>query len=202
MFERYRISADLSPGAIVELEYSMRDMRKVAYQLCSHIDPNSLEEAFQRVSVINQEKIGNPQLTLLRWVFKPVISPRGVLHLPKHIIIQALAVTEAVLWARNHQYLAILASSYPINDNEIMMVSPIDHRKRIPAELEEQRDKIFPYIRASSSKSNNQPTSLAAQSVNILAEHISANCWRPTANENMIHQVFGNTVRKLPYILI
>lgn len=198
MFERYRISADLSPGSIVELEYSMRDMNKIAYQLCSHINPDALQSAFERTSVINHEKIGHPQLTLLRWVFKPVISPRGVLHLPKHLIVQALAVTECVLWARNHRYLAILASSFPINDNETMMVSPIDHRKRIPADLEEQRDKIYPYIRATGSKSNSQPTSLAAQSVNILAENISANCWRPTANEDMVHQVFGNTIRKLP----
>ena len=108
--EKYKIKTNISPGEIVEIEYVMRDMHKVVSKLTSKLTPQELEVSLQTCQVLNDQPLLEPQLMLLRWVFKPVVSPNGQLYLPKHVIVNALGALESVLIARGHGYLGLLAS--------------------------------------------------------------------------------------------
>lgn len=197
--ERYKIKTNVSLGEIVELEYSLRDIEDCARKLSYLVDPEILQRSLVTSNELLQQRLFDPQMTMLRWLFKPVISPKGLMYLPKPMIVKALGAMEAVLWATGHKYLAILASSHAVLSDKEMVISPIDSKMRVPVALTEELDKLYPFTRTTNSKKNGiKEVNLAARSIDTVADNLSLFSWRPTAHESMLQEVFGNTNRKLP----
>ena len=197
--ERYKIKIDTSVGEIVELEYSMKDIFKISNRLTAMLDPELLTRSLQTAQELNKHPILMPQITLLRWVFKPVISPTGIMYLPKPTIIQALAALEAVLWTRGHKYLALMASSHAVFLDDAMVISPMDSKMRVPADLATELNKHYPYTRSVSVKrGEREEVNLAAESIDKLTNKLSMFSWKPTANVEMLREVLGNQTRFLP----
>lgn len=197
--ERYKIKTNISLGEIVELEYSLKNIIEVANKLTCKMDPFLLERSLQTSQHLQQERLLDPQMTLLRWVFKPVISSKGLMYLPKNLVVKAIGAMEAVLWARGHKYLAVLCSSYPIMSDNVMTVSPMDSKKRVPEELSAELDKIYPFkAPVGKSKVSSKEVNYAAKSIDTLTTNFTMFSWRPTAHESMLYEVFGNTNRRVP----
>lgn len=197
--ERYKIKTNVSLGEIVELEYSLKNIADAASKLSYRLDPQMLQRSLLSSQELIQQRLLDPQMTLLRWLFKPVISPKGLMYLPKPLIVQAMGAMEAVLWARGHKYLAILSSSYAVLSDKEMVISPVDSKMRVPKELTDELDRLYPFTRTTNSKKNGiKEINLAAKSIDTLTENLSMFSWRPTAHESMLQEVFGNTNRKLP----
>lgn len=197
--ERYKIKTNLSLGEVTELEYSLKDIRSAAQKLTSLLDPNILERSLQTCQELINYKLLDPQITLLRWVFKPVISPKGIMYLPDSMLITALGALEAVLWARGHKYLALLATSHSIVSDYDMVVSPVDSKKRVPEEMLAELDKIYPFKRTVvSKKAGVKYHNLTAKAIDDLADSLMMYSWRTTADESMIEEVFGSKSRKMP----
>lgn len=197
--ERYKIKIDTSIGEIVELEYSMRDIFKIAGRLTSQIPEGLLERSLRTSKELENHPILIPQITLLRWVFKPVISPTGIMYLPKHTIIEALGCLESVLWARGHKYLALLATSHAVFMDDAMVISPMDSKMRVPQELSEELNKYYPYTRSVPvRRGEREELNLAADSIDKLTNKLSMFSWKPTASDDMLKEVLGNQTRYFP----
>ena len=197
--ERYKIKTNISLGEIVELEYSIQDIRHTAHKLSYRIDPQRLERSLVTSQELLPARLLDPQITLLRWVFKHVITPKGLMYLPKPVIVQALGAMEAVLWARGHKYLAILATCYPLVSGEDMVISPVDSKMRVPKEMSDELDRLYPFTRSTNSKRTGiKEINLAAKSIDTMADNLTMYSWRSTADESMLQEVFGNTNRKFP----
>jgi len=201
ILERYKIKTNISHGDVVELEYSLRDIRESAFRLTSNLDLEFLNRSLDTSSSLINERLLDPQIMLLRWVFKPIISPKGLLYLPKNKIVEALGALEAILWARGHKYLAILSTSVAmINDRDIIL-SPVDSRIRIDKDLAAKLDNVYPYIRLTSGKkTGNKAINLATKSIDILTDNLSMFAWKPTAHESMLMEVFGTTNKRIPIL--
>lgn len=198
-FERYKIKTNISPGEIVELENSLKDIRNVAHKLSANIDPFILERSLTTCQALSKQRLLDPQITLLRWIMKPVISPKGLMYLPKLSITEALGALEAVLWARGHKYLAILSTAYPVVYENEMLVSPVDSKTRVPQELSEQLGKLYPFTRdLNNRKTGAVEINLAAESINTMTDNLTMFSWRSTAHESMLQEVFGTANRRLP----
>ena len=198
--ERYKIKANIAVGDIVQLEYSLRNIVDIAHKLTVQIDPNILNRSLHTCQELMHHQLLDPQINLLRWVFKPVISPKGLMYLPKQTIVNALGALEAVLWARGHHYLAIVASSHSVKtDRSEMIVSPQDSKMRVPKELSDELDKLYPFTRSISSKKQlNKEVNLAAKAIDTLSDNLTMFSWRPTADESLLLQVFGSVNRRVP----
>lgn len=197
--ERYKIKSNVSLGEIVELEHSVRNMMDIANKLSFSINPALLERSLFTSRELMNQQLQEPQLTLLCWIFKPVISPKGLLYLPKKSIVEAIGAMEAVLWARGHKYLAILASSYALVDQKDMVISPVDSKMRVPVEMTEELGRIYPFTRTvNAKKTGAKEINLAAKAIDTLTDNLSMYNWRSTADESMLQEVLGNTSRKLP----
>ena len=203
--ERYKIIANISLGEIVEIEYSMRDIKSVAHKLSNHLNDALLDRSLNTSSVLLNEKIAPPLLTLLKWVFKPVISPKGVAYLNKHDITRAFGALEAVLWARGFKYLATLATSYSAADasEDRIILSAVDSKTRVPDELTEQLQVYYPFTRAQPEipavpiKRIVKGTDLASKSISLLADELSNYSWRATCDDSMLIEVFGTPNRRI-----
>lgn len=200
VLEMYKIKTNISIGSIVELEYSMRDIRSVAQRLSSNINQEMLERSLTTCRQLEQCELMDPQTVLLRWVFKPVISPRGIMYLPKPNIVQALGALETVLWARGHKYLAILATSHAIfNSDKEMIVSPVDSKMRVPDEYLKQLEELYPFSKDTTGrKVTKKSTNPAMEAIDTLTNNLMMFTWKTTCDESMLMEVFGNTTRKLP----
>lgn len=197
--ERYRIKTNISPGEIVELEYSIRDMHDVASKLTSNLNIDQFNLSLQTSHVLLTERILDPQTILLQWVFKPVISPRGLMYLPKPTIVRALGALEAVLWARGHKYLALLATSHAVISDKEMIISPVDSKMRVSKEYADELDRLYPFTKSvTGKKSVVKVVNRAAKSIDNVTESLMMFSWKPTAADWMLEEVFGKTTRRFP----
>lgn len=197
--ERYKIKSNISLGEIVELEFSMRSIRAAASRLSYKVDPDILERSLQTSQELMQQRLLDPQITLLRWLFKTVISPRGLMYLPKTQVVQAIGAMEAVLWARGHEYLAVLSSSYPLMSDKEIIVSPVDSKMRVPDDMTEELNRLYPFHRVSTGKKmGDKEVNLTVKAIDTMTDNLMMFSWRPTAHPEMMQKVFGVANRKLP----
>ena len=198
--ERYKIKANISLGDIVQLEYSVMDVRSVAMRLCYQMDPALLERSLLSSQELQKHQIQTPQITLLRWVMKPVISPKGLLYLSKPSIVSLIGVMEAVLWTRGHKYLALLSSSHPVVSEREMVISPMDSKMRVPKELVEELDRLYRFKRTDNRRkeTDGKEVNLAMESIEAFTKNATMYAWKPTADGSMLEEVFGSSSRKFP----
>jgi hypothetical protein len=198
--EKYKIKTSISPGEIVELEYSMKDMRGVANRLSSKVNYERLDVSLNTCKALLGVNIIDPQIILLSWVMKTVISPRGLMYLPKSLIVDALGVMEAILWERGHKYLALLATSFSVTSDKEIIISPVDSKIRTPQELSDKLSLVYPLTRVTTSKKKNQQdihTNIVAESIDSLADTLMMYGWRCTAHESMVREVLGSNTRRI-----
>jgi hypothetical protein len=200
VLERYRVKTPLPPGEVIELEFVMRDIPKLATRLTEgNIDPVLLHRSIETASKLREFVIEEPQITLLQWIFKPVISPRGIWYLNKNIVINALGALEAILWARGFKYLAILSSAYRFVSEDGFHMSQIESKLRVPDELVAEINRLYPFsIQHGLKKYQNKPINTVEKAINSVVEKLSSKTWLATAHEDMLMEVFGSISRKIP----
>lgn len=189
--ESYKLKQNISMGEIVELEYSVKDLKRCAYRLSPNMNDEILTSCFNSASILNTKKLSDAQINLLRWIFTPIISPNGIMYLSKEKIIECLAVAQAVLWTKNHQFLSLLITSFPVKDNEIQVIST-DRKDKINKDLVAELDRLYPYFKLyGGKKSTNKPTNQAIKAIDNLVEELSSNTWVMTADDYFINTVFN-----------
>lgn len=201
--EMYNIKTPLSPGEIVELEHSLSDIYQVARVLNSKITNKQINSAIKTSSVLLESPVNEAQIILLSWIFKPVISPNSWSYLSKELVVKCIAVLESVLWNRGHHYLALLSSSkVNISDRDIV-ISPIDSVTRVPADLIEELNKSYSFIKNLNNKTKQTDPSkikqinIVTESIDILTDVFIMNSWRTTADKKFIKSVLNTESRKI-----
>ena len=190
-------------GEMAEMELAVSDYRRVAMRLCPSIPQDVLERCMMSSKELMNHRLLECQLTMMRWVVKPVISARGVLYLNKELIVKLLGVTQAVLWVRGHHYLSLLCTSrVKISDNQYH-VSSTEAKGRLTKENLAELDRLYPYQKTP--KTNKQPitkpktTNLVVKSIDTLTDNLSMCSWVMTADEGFIADYYGSFVtRRLP----
>ena len=201
MLERYKIKTNISLEDVVAISFSIHDIHGIADKLTSRIDHMQLARSLETCQQLQTERMLEPQMTLLRWVLKPVASPKGLMYLPKMTCVNLLGLLEEVLWATGHKYLALLATSYAMNSANDMLVSPVDSKMRVSKELQDELSKYYPYTRlANSKRADGKEVNLAAKSIDLLTDSLAMYSWRSTADESRLKEVFGSTSRRFPIL--
>lgn len=190
--ERYKIRHQLSPGSIVELEYSVSNYKEVAKRLSANMTDELLERCMATAKLLKDYPIKDPQITLLRWVMKPVISSRGILYLSKETTITLLAVAQAVLWLRGHRFLSLFVTCHANPSTDVFNVGVIDSRSRIPKDMVQTINDIYPFQKQpNSKKTEGKNSNMAIRSIDGLTDQLSSHSWVMTADEQFLSEMFG-----------
>ena len=197
--ELYKNKSVISIGSIVLLEHSMSDIEAVVKRLSLSCPTDLLHRSIETASALSKYPLSEPQVNILRWVFKPVISAKGILHLPKDQIIAMMGAAEAVLWTRGFKYLALVSTAYIYNgESSVMVISPVDSKMRVPEELVKRIDTLYPYTSEPTLKKTvKKADNPAMVSIDNLSNSLIQYTWRSTSDESMITEVMGNPSRKL-----
>jgi len=202
--ERYKIKHDISIGEIIELTHSIRDLKSIAFKLAPTTMTEELfNQSMQTSSKLLYQDLKIPQLNLLRWVFRPVISSKGILYLDKNTIVGCLGVLEAVLYSKGYHFLALAATSYVNSDQNDVYLSSTDSRARITKDLIADLDALFPYQQVSGGpKTSIKKINPAIESIDKLVSQLSKYSWFATASDDKIEFVNGlkeNRRLTIPY---
>lgn len=194
--ERYKVKYEISLGDIVELAYSVSDLPEVARRLKENIPSDLLYSSLRSAEKLVGKRLLDPQINLVRWILKPVISPRGFLYLEEEHVCALFGVVQAMLISSGHGFLGLLATSYAsLGENEDF-ITGIDSRGRIPKEVQDKLDVLYPYQRMVGGKRTGQkPMNLALKSIEEMARDFSKFSWVMTAEDSVMAQVFGENVR-------
>lgn len=197
VLEKYKIKTNISLEDIVELEYSVRDPYLIAQRLSVNSDLSMLEEALQTSNVLRQLQIPDCSIRLLQWVFKPVISPRGILYLSKPTLVNLLAVLQVVLWARGYKDLALLATTHKVSTEKYINVFSMDNKCKISKETLEQLDKLYPFTRpVKPGRIAKIETRYILNTIDEFTNILTDSMLRITASDKYIEEVYGNNIRK------
>lgn len=193
--EGYKIKQEIPAGDIVTIEHSLLDPDSIALRICPDLDLSLLRASQISVQVLATERIWEPQITIMQWVLnlKQSVSPRGILHLSKKSILQAMAITQALLWHRGHYELAALVSAIEQPNLDELHLGVNDSRSRILKEQQEQLDFLFPYSNKSVGKQKTvKRVNPATEAIESVCLQMSVHPWKLTLPQEWAMQVTGN----------
>lgn len=203
--ERYKFKFNISPGVQAELEVSMQDVVEATSKISYRVDPALLHRSIGTAQELANHRTMMEQINIMRWIFRPVISPRGMMYIPEHTVISALGAAEALLWTMGYKYLAILVTSYPVLNERAMemRISNNDSKNVIPTELLEKIEKLYPYHRTIRPKKNDPKNeikllNLTLKKISDMVDSLRLHTWKPTCHESMLVEVFGVPNRRTP----
>lgn len=186
--EGYKVKQDIASGDLVYLEYFMSDTEKVAYMLEPELDRNRLYAAFESVKEMHNHPISDPQIIMLQWIMKPVISPKAILHLNKNIVINSLAAAQAILEHREMYNAAALVTAVADKTEDNLRVTELS--SRISMELQNRLGELYPFIkkpttRQRAGRNHNQ----AIVSIDHLVDLISLTPWILTCDDTLVEKL-------------
>lgn len=193
--ERYKVKQEIPAGDIAILEHYLSDLPRLVERVCPDLPEQLLRQSLESIRPLEQEDIRKPQEVLAQWVMRKAIPPRGLLHLNKKLVLDAMAVTQAVLWHRGHYELAALGTAIAqINAKGELQQGGVDSRARIPKETVEELQELYPYARRPSGKAAKvarQP-SPAQIAIDNMATMFSECDWRLTLPADWVVKVTNN----------
>lgn len=194
--ENYKIKQESPIGDMVILEHYMEDPVQVARQLKADMDMGLLQQFIQAAEQLQNEQLWEGQIFLAQWVLSPVLSPRGIPHLSKKKTITALAIAQTWLWERGHFELACLISAIASNSHDQVHLSGGDGRARIPKEMMEELNRLYPFTKVSSAKQRTKPTNAAVQAIDSVASMLGQRDWILTVPDAQAVKVTGNVTQR------
>lgn len=201
--ELYKARAPVTVGRIAEMEYSLRDPYSLVIQLCPDADDREITQDMERALFTSMEMLNkdvqSPQVTLTQWVIAPVFPPQGLFYMEEDIVVRCCAIAETVLRHRGFEYLALLATSVPIVEENNMRITPIGTKAQITEELAIALSKNFPFRREPKKKTvTNVSHDFVQEDIKNLAADFSRQVWRATADEALVRKVLGTNMRRIP----
>ncbi len=178
--EGYKVKQDIPDGDIVLIEHYSENHVRAVKRICPDIDLALLDKAMESVQALQYQQIWVPQMDLMRWIMKPVISPRGIINLNKLDTVRMMGVALAVLWHCEHYELAALMTAVEESNKDEMHLDT-ESRTRIPKDQVEIIEGLYPYPRKPVGKQKVQKrVSPAIEAIDEMARLFSEHSWRLT----------------------
>ncbi len=181
VLESFKMKQEVPTGHLVIIESSMRDVHRLHQILEPTIDTGRLQLALKTTNVLHTKNIEAAQVQLLQWIVKPVVSPRGVMHLNKTTLVSTLALAQEYLWYHGFHFMACYLSSYVMPRTDEHVMSGTDTRSRIPKEVLDELARYYPYDQRPKQRSAAaKRTSTIVDVIDKMAADISDRIWIST----------------------
>lgn len=198
--EEYKIKQSNPDGDIVRIEYEFTDPVRIAQQVCPDIDLSLLREAQESVACLADHRIHDPQRTLIQYALSRYIPARAIPLIERGSAMQALAISQALFWHRGFHHLAALVSAGE-QRNRMDFHGVVFREPKVPQELQDQLDVLYPYHKRLSQKNRSQKEkNHAIIAIDSLSEQFRAKEWVLTLPESWLPKI-KNTIHDRKYIV-
>lgn len=196
VMEAFRVSMDISIEESQELPFSVENVRDVVEKVCIDLPEDLLLECLQSSQVLLEIPTMVPQKFLLRAIMKNAISPAGIDYLPPEIMVNCLAITQAVLWHRGFKYLSLLSTAVcpaEVDFGHRATVGPT--KERVSPQLQAELRKVFPHVRIiQHRKTESKEDCKVTNDIEMVVNELYNSSWHATASMRMFKEVFGENV--------
>jgi len=201
--EGYKIKQEIPAGDIAIISFYLKDTDALARKVCPDIDLELVRACVASAQNLETEQIWSPQITLIQWVLKTVIPPRGMLYINKQLSLKAMGVASALLWHKKHYELAGLISAIEYDNKDELMLAGSDSRARIAKDQLEVLDVYYPFSRKPVGKQRVvKRVNPAVESIDLVSTQFSEHEWRFTLPDMFVAKVTGNANNRrliIPY---
>lgn len=189
--EGYKIKQVLSPGDIEIIEYVLSDPYRLARQADPNIDILRVKQFVDASRALDHHEISVCQVVLAQYVLKNVVPSRGLMHVSKVKVINAIAVSQALIWDK-YKPLAAMMSAIVTSDIELQ-TNGLESKVRIPPDIMKELERVFPYTKVSISKKKGKVENSVLRAIDELSSTLSARDWTITLPDEMAEQVTGQS---------
>lgn len=179
MPESLRVYEELAPGMPIEMAWATNTVEKVLGQLPPSIrdkvDMTALEDAKVFVKGFETVTIAKPNIDFLCYIFKSIMDARAMEYIRLESIINLITVGFAYLWGAGFKNLAILlVSAIEDTPDSIESINPTINKPRVPKELKEQLDMLWPYKKV---VNRDSATNVAEKAISELCKEYESYNW-------------------------
>ena len=194
--ERYKIRANISVGSVVAME-EFADVNRIVSIICPEMNPDLLNTCLTTSAILNNKRILDPQIDLMRWTLGSVVSPRGIPYLNKNSLCSLLGLTEAILYTKGYPILGLLATAYVADSVLEHNITAHATKSRIPEEFLDKLDVVFPFQRSSLKlRKAGKVTNAVRKSVDELDDQFTKVSWILSAADGFITQYSPGTLNR------
>ena len=186
-FEAYKVRRDITIGDKAYYEFYVNQIDKTADKLCPGIDQDMVREALETSKQLENINLHDAQITIARWIYKPIISPKAFQYFSKTTVVKTLAVSQCVLWHWGYHDLAAIITGKAITNPDALRMYSSDIKKYLP-----ELDALYPYRKRASSKSKAKTVNPAVAAIESLAAAIGNRDWQVTIHERLLTQIVGD----------
>lgn len=174
--ERYKVKQPISDGDLIKLSVFTENPINLAVRICPDIDHDRIAHCVESVRELEHVQPTEGQMTLLRWVLSPVLSPNALDNINKYSLLSCFAAGQAVLWHTGYINLALLLTANEMRASDGNLLGGVEFQGRISKELVSSFADMFPYYQVRGNKKERQ-TNVACKAVDALAREFVKCDW-------------------------
>lgn len=187
--EAFKIKQKIAPGDIAIIEHVLSDPLHIAQSMNPMVSQQLLGEFLMAARALETHEISVCQVVLAQYILKKVIPPRGLMHVSKQKVINAIAVSQTLVWDK-YKPIAAMMSAIVTGDGELQ-TNGIDSKVRIPPEIVKEIERVFPYTKVSISKKKGKVENSVFKAIDEISSLLSSRDWTLTLPDHMVEQVTG-----------
>jgi hypothetical protein len=178
ILESYKSKIDLPVGRVAVIEHLLTAQEQclaVGQSVQPDLDPTLLQHFLEAANQLMPYIISDGQVLVAQYTLSTSIHARFFPRLEKMYLLNALAITSAVLWQRGFQQLALLVLAYPA-PAETGYITP-DEPMKVSNELMERLESFYPYTRRLTGKQAKRQVKMGANILDIFFKYFCRNDW-------------------------
>jgi len=196
VIEAYRVVADVTMGAEVELSWYAGDINMLIRDIGRPVNMALLSEVLAVNQCFRTIPISKEQVTIVGYMFKRILDPRALDYIDINGIINLISVGFTVLWGSGHRELAMLLIAKPLMADSNDVIINITPNIRLLPEYKLRLAELYPYEKQ---LNKTKTVSVVEAAVTDLTCDIFAIKWLPNMPKCCIDEHFGdNPVKILP----
>lgn len=193
--EAYKMKPEIAAGDIAIIAYPLEQPLVMAQRLRPTITPELLNRCLENSKAMDKLRISEAQMNLIQLVLADEVPPPGMYYMDKKLCLNAMAITQAVLWDAGYFEIAALVSAKTETATEVMQLGAAGTgvaRSKILKEQEAALDLLYPHSKRLPGKQKAKQNNPAFDNVKDLAAQFFKQPWKLNLPQDWIDIVSAN----------
>lgn len=191
LIESYKVKEEIAAGDIAAFSVYTENVVRMTHHIDPTVPMDIIGKCIANASKMQGLYIRRHHLALCQWVMDRAMSPGSIPCLNKTALLRVMASTQAVLWHWGFPELAAMVTAEEVKSDRDMFLA-VDSRTRIPNELVEQLNVLYPHFdQSDKTSSQGRKNNVACIAIAALTKELTAFNWRVVAPAELLQRCQG-----------
>ena len=180
ILEGYMIQNEVSTGDVKTIVHYLNNPYFVARKIEPDISPGLVAKCVESVQVLMAYRPQPVQITLVAWTLKDAVYPRAYELLGKFSILNAIAITQAILLHRHQLIMAAFVGAIVIEEVDEFRLTGSESKGKLSRELADKLDIIYPFRRRIGPKKSAKLVNPVIVDIDVVTKALGEAEWKIT----------------------